>query len=98
MISIYFAVADADDHWYQYDQPSFVASFGRILRFKDELRRLAATVLYSMSNRYHLHLDVTKSGIQKGTFFGAQYVWFKDFHADTRGLSTVQVVMSRGKG
>lgn len=51
-----------------------MASFGRVLRFKDELRRLAATVMCSMNTKYEIGLDVSKKGIQKGTFFGAQYV------------------------
>jgi len=33
-----------------YDKPEFVSSFGRILRFRPDVRRVAATVLYALAN------------------------------------------------
>jgi hypothetical protein len=53
-----------------YDSPNFVANFGKILRFKPEIRRLAASVVYALSQKYNLHLSSTSS-IEKGKFYGA---------------------------
>ena len=57
---------------FSYDEPAFVATFGRLLKIREDIRRLAATVLYSMSKKYHLNLDVSKPDIQEGKFYGAQ--------------------------
>ncbi|KAG0650723.1 hypothetical protein D0Z07_2317 [Hyphodiscus hymeniophilus] len=54
-----------------YDQPAFVATFGRILRFNEDLRRLAATVVYAMSAKYQLGINPSLPGIQDGRFYGA---------------------------
>lgn len=61
-----------------YDDPAFVATFGRILRLREDVRRLAATVLYSMSMKYALDLDVSKPDIQGGKFYGAHLRTAKD--------------------
>jgi hypothetical protein len=57
---------------FSYDEPAFVATFGRLLKFREDIRILAATVLFSMSKKYHLNLDVSKPDIQEGKFYGAQ--------------------------
>ena len=54
-----------------YDSPTFITSFGRILRANEDLRKLAATVLYAMNDNYHLDLDPAFPGIQEGKFYGA---------------------------
>ncbi|CZR50258.1 uncharacterized protein PAC_00130 [Phialocephala subalpina] len=55
-----------------YDDPLFISSFGRILRFREDVRRLAATVLYALSQKHSLDLSFpSKGGIQGGKFLGA---------------------------
>ncbi|KAE8442679.1 hypothetical protein EG329_002924 [Mollisiaceae sp. DMI_Dod_QoI] len=40
-----------------YDKPAFVSNLGRILPFRDDVRRLAAAVLYALSQKHNLDLD-----------------------------------------
>jgi hypothetical protein len=54
-----------------FDDAYFVATFGRLFRFREDIRRLAATVLYSMNTKYHLDLDVNKQGVEAGKYYGA---------------------------
>lgn len=54
-----------------YDSPHFVAHFGRILRFRPDVRQLAATVLFALSQKHALALDPTNPGFQSNTFLGA---------------------------
>lgn len=54
-----------------YDDPNFVASFGKILRFREDSRRLASTVLYALSSKYELNLDPSSKGVSVGKFYGA---------------------------
>ncbi|KAF8851043.1 hypothetical protein BDZ45DRAFT_661063 [Acephala macrosclerotiorum] len=54
-----------------YDSPEFIASFGKLLKFREDLRRLAATVLYALSDTYGLHLTSRPFQIQQGRFLGA---------------------------
>ena len=56
-----------------YDDPALVATFGRIFRFREDIRRLAAAVLYSMNTKYNLNLVVSKPGIQEGKFYGGAF-------------------------
>ena len=55
-----------------YDRPPFVSTFGKLLRFRGGLRRIAGEVLFSMSRKFGLDLDVSKPGIQQGRFLGVQ--------------------------
>lgn len=55
-----------------YDSASFIATFGRILRFNPSILHLAATVLYALDKEYKLNLEPAKVGIPaEGKFFGA---------------------------
>ena len=54
-----------------YDQPAFIACFGRILKLNEDVRRLAAKVLYAMDEEFHLGLNPKIPGIQEGKFYGA---------------------------
>jgi hypothetical protein len=54
-----------------YDDPKFVATFGRILRFREDTRRLASTVLYALNKQYNLNLDASATGIPADKFYGA---------------------------
>lgn len=60
------------------DDPVFVATFGRLFRFREDVRRLAAGVLYSMSIKYNLDLNFSQPGIQEGKFYGAHLRTAKD--------------------
>lgn len=53
-----------------YDTGDFVASLGRTLRFREDVRRLAATVLFALSEKHGLGLD-PHNGIEPGKFYGA---------------------------
>lgn len=53
-----------------YDRGEFVTNFGRILRFREDVRRLAGNVLYALDVHFDLNLDPTKS-IRPRTFYGA---------------------------
>ncbi|KAH8591362.1 hypothetical protein B0O99DRAFT_598224 [Bisporella sp. PMI_857] len=54
------------------DSPKFIATFGRIIRFNEETRHLAATVLYAMDKKYKMNLNASHTGIpQVEKFYGA---------------------------
>ena len=53
------------------DGQAFIASFGRIIRFNEEVRRLAAVVFYSMNEKYQLGMNPALPGIQEGKFYGS---------------------------
>ena len=53
-----------------YDDPHLVAQFGRILRFRPDVRRIAATVMYALNTRHNLGLEPGR-GIVPGKFYGA---------------------------
>jgi len=57
-----------------YDDPHFVPNFGKILRLREDTRRIAAAVLYALSQKYNLDLGVQKAEpfISGGQFYGAQ--------------------------
>ncbi len=56
-----------------YDDPHFVPHFGRILRFREDTRRIAAAVLYALAQKYNLDLGLQKTEpfISGGQFYGA---------------------------
>jgi len=54
-----------------YDDPSFVANFGKILRFREDVRRLAGTTLYAMNKKYSIGMDPDAVGVHPGQFYGA---------------------------
>lgn len=55
---------------FSYDKPDFVATYGRLLLIREDVRRLAAVILYSMSKTYDLSLNLS-GPIQQGKFYGA---------------------------
>ena len=55
---------------FSFDKPEFVATFGRILLIREDVRRLAAMVLYSMDKTYNLSLNLS-GPIQPDKFYGA---------------------------
>ena len=72
-ILIAFESADAAQLWrypLSYDTNEFVATFGRLLRFREDIRRIAGTILYSMSSQHDLDLDLGVS-VQPNKFYGA---------------------------
>ncbi|RDL29917.1 uncharacterized protein BP5553_10544 [Venustampulla echinocandica] len=54
-----------------YDHPVVVANFGKFLRFRGDVRRLAATVLYAMDKKFGLGIDADEQGIHLGRYYGA---------------------------
>lgn len=46
-----------------HDGPDFIATFGRILEFRKDLRKLAATVTYALDKKYKLGLDPDRAGV-----------------------------------
>ncbi|KAF4627887.1 hypothetical protein G7Y89_g10270 [Cudoniella acicularis] len=54
-----------------YDDPHFVANFGKILRFREDVRRLAATVQFAMSQKYEMGIEAGEEGIFPGRYYGA---------------------------
>lgn len=58
---------------FMYDTPDFVAQFGRILRIREDARRLAGAVLWAMSEQYELNLDYSspRSQFPENKFMGA---------------------------
>jgi hypothetical protein len=54
-----------------YDDPLLVANFGKMLRFREDVRRLAATVLYAMDKKYGMGIDLDLPGVHPGKFYGA---------------------------
>lgn len=55
---------------FSYNSPAFVASFGRILRFRADVRRIAATVLYGMVAEYELDVSLA-TGMRPDIYYGA---------------------------
>jgi hypothetical protein len=59
-------------HWpIDYDEPPFIANFWANFKFREDVRRLAATVLYAMDKKYQLGINPEAQGIQEGKFYGA---------------------------
>ncbi|TVY87504.1 hypothetical protein LAWI1_G008364 [Lachnellula willkommii] len=54
-----------------YDDTLLVANFGRMLRFREDVRRLAATVLYAMDKQFGMGFDLDLAGVRPGLFYGA---------------------------
>jgi len=54
-----------------YDDPLLVANFGKMLRFREDVRRLAATVLYAIDKKYGIGIDPDLPGVRLGLFYGA---------------------------
>lgn len=55
-----------------FDSPDFIATFGRIVQFKSELRRLSAEVLYALNKKYKVGIEPAKLGVpSKKKFYGA---------------------------
>lgn len=52
-------------------QPQVSRSLGRIIRFTEHTRRLAATVYYELCQRFDFHIDPATTGIPNNTYFGA---------------------------
>lgn len=52
-----------------YDPPSFIATFGGILRASKDIRTMAAAVLFALSEKYSLGIEPQR-GIQPGKFYG----------------------------
>ena len=52
------------------DSPLFASNFGKILRFREDVRHLAATTLYSLSQTFDLAMNAER-GIQENAYFGA---------------------------
>lgn len=58
---------------FDYDSTDFVAQFGRILRVREDARRIAGAVLWAMSEKYHMNLDYSNPNdpIPQGKWMGA---------------------------
>ncbi|PBP21263.1 alternative oxidase [Diplocarpon rosae] len=55
-----------------YDDPKFIATFGRILRLDSTILQLAGTTLYALNDKYNLSLEAGKTGVPvRGKFYGA---------------------------
>jgi hypothetical protein len=56
----------------RYDSPEFIATFGRIVEFRADIRQIAATVLYALDKKYQLALSPGQSGIPTSKkYYGA---------------------------
>lgn len=53
-----------------YDEESLVTNFGKLIRPRRDVRRLAAVVLYAMQEKYELDMDLDER-IQDDLFYGA---------------------------
>lgn len=54
------------------DPAPFVATFGRIVRFREDIRRLSAIVIYAMEKKYKLGFNPAPVGIPEARkFYGA---------------------------
>jgi len=53
-----------------YDPPAFIATFGRLIKTRWDIRSVAGAVLFSLSEKGGLNLDVSQPGIEKGKFYG----------------------------
>lgn len=60
-----------------YDPPEFVRNFGRILRIREDVRRIAASGLFNMQKQFKLKLD-PRSGIKRDSFVGVHLRTEKD--------------------
>lgn len=55
-----------------YDDRHFVPQFGRLIRFREDTRRIAAAVLYALSQKHNLELEYTSDNpILPQQFYGA---------------------------
>lgn len=52
-----------------YDSPDFTNNFGRILRLREDVRRLAAAGLFNMQKMFSLNLD-PRGGLKRDSFVG----------------------------
>jgi len=58
-------------HWpTSYDGAAFMKTFGRVVQFREDVRRLAAAVLWELSSKFELNLEATEF-MTSGMFFGA---------------------------
>ena len=56
----------------EYDEPRFVATYGRLLLLREDVRRLGAAVLWALSQKFELGLEAGMRGVQDRKFFGIQ--------------------------
>ncbi|CZT11818.1 uncharacterized protein RAG0_15863 [Rhynchosporium agropyri] len=55
-----------------HDEPEFIATFGRILEFRKDVRRLAAVVTYALDKKYKLELNPGAAGVPApNKYYGA---------------------------
>ncbi|KAL2060327.1 hypothetical protein VTL71DRAFT_9722 [Oculimacula yallundae] len=54
-----------------YDDPHLVAQFGRILQFREDVRRIAAGVVWALDKKHTLGLKSKGGGVKEGAFYGA---------------------------
>ncbi|CZS94898.1 uncharacterized protein RCO7_06506 [Rhynchosporium graminicola] len=54
-----------------YDDPHFVASFGRILRFREDVRRVAAGVVWAMDQKHKLGMERAMGELKGKRWYGA---------------------------
>ncbi|KAH8676555.1 hypothetical protein BGZ60DRAFT_372421 [Tricladium varicosporioides] len=54
-----------------YDDPHFVSNFGKILRFREDVRRIAATVQWAMSKKFDMGMKAREDGVFPGRYYGA---------------------------
>ncbi|CAG8959082.1 hypothetical protein HYFRA_00012863 [Hymenoscyphus fraxineus] len=55
----------------EYDEPQFVANFGKVLRFREDVRRLAGTVIYALNQRFGFGIHPDRGGVQEHGYYGA---------------------------
>jgi hypothetical protein len=73
-----------------YDDPHFVPAFGRLLRFREDVRRLAAAVLFALSKKHDLDLTFNADNtIAPSAFYGAHLRTGVD--AQAAGWTTYEV-------
>ncbi len=60
-----------------YDPAGFAANFGRLLRIREDARRLAGSALFNMQKLFHLDLD-PRNGIRNESFLGIHLRTEKD--------------------
>ncbi|KAK3943661.1 hypothetical protein QBC46DRAFT_27776 [Diplogelasinospora grovesii] len=60
-----------------FDKPAFARNYGRILRIRQDARRLAASALYNMQKKFGLNLD-PRNGIKTESFVGVHLRTEKD--------------------
>jgi hypothetical protein len=64
-----------------HDDPHLVANFGKLLRFRADVRKLAGVVLYALDTRHNLGIEAEKEGVRLGHFYGAHLRTEKDAQA-----------------